>query len=246
MGVFPHLLPRAGFERLQRSSGKRGSGVPRSCLGETPHVGVVTWGRDCAKPMKLGQLPSASSVSWRSGSRVTGRSILSIGTVAGMMAGFVLAAVLAAHGWISRDGTFWDAPMAIWAWVAGIQHFGAPANHPWPIVLGLLVHVAVSAVAGVAFAAVAFASQLRGHLVAGVGFGLGVWVYTRYLILPLAVEGDILFTSGVVAPHWLWWIAHGLFGAALGGTIDLWSGMQRKPPVVRALSLKPHGVDRAA
>lgn len=136
------------------------------------------------------------------------------------------------RGWLSHDGSFWDPPMAVWALMAGIDHFGEPANHFWPILLGMLVHASVSAALGVVFAAVAFVLQLRGHLLVGLAFGLGVWVYMRYAILPLAVEGDPLFTSGVVAPQEVWWIAHALFGATLGTATDLWIRWTRPPPVV--------------
>jgi hypothetical protein len=76
----------------------------------------------------------------------------------------VLAAIVIVQGFLAREATFWDLPTAIWAWFAGIEHFGEPTTHVWPLVLGASVYTAVSAAAGIFFAAIAYALQLRGHI----------------------------------------------------------------------------------
>jgi hypothetical protein len=42
----------------------------------------------------------------------------------------------------------WDAPMGIWAYIAGLNHLGQPANHIGPIILGLGGHMMNSMIIG--------------------------------------------------------------------------------------------------
>jgi hypothetical protein len=82
-----------------------------------------------------------------------------------------------------HQADLWDAPMAIWAWIVGLNHFGQPANHIGPIVLGLGGHMMNSLIAGVMFITLLSARRLRNELAAvmfGVAYGLVLWVIMRY------------------------------------------------------------------
>jgi hypothetical protein len=149
----------------------------------------------------------------------TGKRIVLVGAIGGMVAGMMMALVEMLYGWASDAHTFWDAPMAIWSWVAGLEHFGQPQNHVGPIILGLGGHMMNSVVVGVAFAALITALRPRGDLtpiVVGIAYGLGAWVVMRYGVLPLNSGEDDLFTTNLVSPQWVWWLAHGVLGMTAG------------------------------
>jgi hypothetical protein len=149
----------------------------------------------------------------------SGRRVFVVGALGGLLAGMLLALTEMIYGWASSAHTAWDAPMAIWAWIVGLDHFGQPANHVGPILLGLGGHMLNSMIAGVVFVALLTAARLRNDLLAvvlGVAFGLVLWVIMRYGILPLRDSTKALFTTSMVSPQWVWWLAHGLFGLTVG------------------------------
>jgi hypothetical protein len=144
---------------------------------------------------------------------------MTVGAVGGMLAGMMMAMTEMVYGWVSSAHTFWDAPMAIWAWVAGLDWFGAPGDHIESIILGLGGHMLNSMLAGVMFAAVATLLRLRGLgmlVMAGVAYGLGLWAIMRYGILPLRDPESTLFTTDLVSPQWVWWLAHAILGMTAG------------------------------
>ena len=123
------------------------------------------------------------------------------------------------YGWVSEGRTFWDAPMAILSWVFGLEHFGEPANHVWPIILGMGGHMMNSMIAGVMFAAIMTVLALRGlmgSVTVGVAYGLSLWAIMRYGILPLNDPESTLFTTDQVSPQWVWWLAHAALGMTAG------------------------------
>jgi len=149
----------------------------------------------------------------------TGKRVVVIGAVGGAIGGMMLAMVEMLYGWFSDSHTFWDAPMAIWAWVGGIEHFGSPGDHVGPIILGLGGHMMNSMMIGVGFAALMTALRLRGDMttiMVGVMYGLGVWAVMRYILLPLNGGEDDLFTTSLVSPQWVWWLGHGVLGMTAG------------------------------
>jgi hypothetical protein len=134
-----------------------------------------------------------------------------------MAAGMMMAATEMLYGWASDAHTFWDAPMAIWAWVAGIEHIGQPGNHVGPIILGIGGHMMNSMLAGIVF--VSLMRMLRnppGALMLGTAYGVGLWALMRYVILPLNQGEDDLFTHSLVSPQWVWWVAHVALGMTAG------------------------------
>lgn len=165
----------------------------------------------------------------------TARRILLVGSLGGMLAGMMMAAVEMLYGWANDTRTFWDAPMAIWSWVAGLEHFGTPSNHVWPILLGIGGHMANAMMIGVVFAALMTALRPRSDLVpvmAGVAYGLGLWAIMRYGVLPLNAGEDDLFTKDLVSPQWVWWLAHGVLGMTAGLVYDV----ARRFPAARPAS----------
>ncbi len=149
----------------------------------------------------------------------TAKRIVVVGAVGGAIAGMMLAMIEMLYGWLSDSHTFWDAPMAIWAWVGGIEHFGGPGNHVGPIILGLGGHMMNSMLIGIGFAGVMAVLRPRGDLapvMVGVMYGLGVWIVMRYVLLPLNDGEDILFTTSLVSPQWVWWLGHAVLGMTAG------------------------------
>lgn len=147
------------------------------------------------------------------------RHVLIVGAIAGVVAGMMMAMVEMLYGWLSDSHSIWDAPMGIWAWVAGIEHFGQPSNHVGPILLGLAGHMMNSMIIGVAFVALVLVLRVRGPVTTemfGVAYGLVVWALMRYAILPLRTPEEQLFTSSFISPQWVWWLAHAILGMTLG------------------------------
>jgi uncharacterized membrane protein YagU involved in acid resistance len=145
--------------------------------------------------------------------------ILLLGVLAGSLAGLIMAGVEMIYGWASPMHSLWDAPMAIWAYVGGLNHFGHPGSHIGPIVLGIGGHM-INAI----FVAIVFVGLMRIlkdppgalALVLGIAYGLGLWALQRYVTLPLRKPEDTLFTTGMVSPQWVWWLAHVALGTGIG------------------------------
>jgi hypothetical protein len=140
-----------------------------------------------------------------------------VGAVAGVAAGMAMAAVEMIYGWASSAHTAWDAPMGIWAYIGGLNHFGQPANHIWPIVLGIGGHMMNAILIGIVF--VGLMRILRdppGALLLGIAVGIGLWALQRYVLLPINTPESRLYTTSVVSPQWVWWLAHVALGTTLG------------------------------
>jgi uncharacterized membrane protein YagU involved in acid resistance len=178
---------------------------------------------------------------------LTRRAML-VGAAGGMAAGMMMAAVEMIYGWASNAHTAWDAPMAIWSYVAGLDHFGQPANHVGPIVLGIGGHMLNSMVVGIVF--VALMRTLRnppGALMLGTAYGVGLWALMRYVLLPLNTPEDRLFTTSAVSPQWVWWVAHVALGMT-AGLVYATVGRRRVQPAYRTPAGAPgeRGLGRAA
>ena len=76
---------------------------------------------------------------------------IGVGAIGGAVAGMMMAMIEMAYGAVAKGHTIWDAPMAIWAFVAGRDQFGAPSDHVGAIILGMGGHLANSMMLGVAF-----------------------------------------------------------------------------------------------
>jgi hypothetical protein len=76
------------------------------------------------------------------------------GALAGIVAGVCGLAALMLYGLFSDSRSFWDAPMAMWSWVFGIEHYtrNSPGAHVWPVILGIIGFLALMAILGIVFA----------------------------------------------------------------------------------------------
>ena len=178
---------------------------------------------------------------------MTKRAML-VGAIGCMAAGMMMAAVEMIYGWASSAHSAWDAPMGIWAYIAGLNHFGHPAHHIGPIILGLGGHMMNSMIIGIVF--VALMRMLRnppGVLMLGTAYGVGLWALMRYVLLPLNTPEDRLFTTGMISPQWVWWVAHVALGMTAGLVYLLVGRRQLAEPVPHRLRDvgEPH-IHRAA
>jgi uncharacterized membrane protein YagU involved in acid resistance len=55
-----------------------------------------------------------------------------------------------------------------------------------------------------------------GTLLLGTAFGVALWALQRYLFLPINTPQDRLFTTSMINPQWVWWVAHVTLGTTLG------------------------------
>jgi cobalamin synthase len=170
---------------------------------------------------------------WR---KMTKRTFI-VGVVTGAAAGMAMAGVEMIYGWASSAHTAWDAPMGIWAFIGGLNHFGHPANHIWPILLGIGGHMMNAIFIGIVF--VALMRILRnppGALLIGAASGVGIWALQRYVFLPINTPEDRLFMTSTISPQWVWWLAHVALGTTLGLVYVLLGRRQPAAPASQRLS----------
>src|SRR3954451_19377165 len=92
--------------------------------------------------------------------------------VAGGAAGLAMAGVEMIYGWASSAHTAWDAPMGIWAYIGGLNHFGRPVDHIGPIVLGIGGHMLNAIFVALVFVALMrVLRNLPGAVILGAGYG---------------------------------------------------------------------------
>jgi hypothetical protein len=176
---------------------------------------------------------------------VTKRTLL-VGAVAGAAAGMMMAAVEMIYGWASSAHTAWDAPMGIWAYIGGLDHFGHPANHVGPIVLGIGGHMMNAVIVGIVFVALLrILGNPPGALLLGGAYGAGLCALQRYVFLPINTPADKLFTTNMISPQWVWWVAHLVLGTT-AGLVYLLFAQRRLAAVPRPHHVPEAHVHRAA
>jgi hypothetical protein len=165
----------------------------------------------------LRQAPPAPALSMR--------AVVAIGARAGLGAGVAMIGWEMTAAEISREPTAiagigsstWTPLTAIAAFLLGPDAFGA-SFAIGPLVLGLVVHLAVATLVGVA--GVAALVYVLGYRPSPFGAGLCGAAYGLFLevvVLNLAVNAlqspEVVYRA---APPWTWWVAHGTYGIALG------------------------------
>ena len=154
----------------------------------------------------------------------TGR-LTTVGVECGLGGGLVLAAPLVIYDWAKAGHSALELPMAVTAWLFGLEHYVQNGYHWWPIVIGALFLLAFVGAMGLAFAGIADrVYRVRtaiGSLVLG-----GVWSFVSfmlfwYMLLPIARDGAPFRATAVaagssVAPNWVWILGFTLFGPATG------------------------------
>lgn len=157
-----------------------------------------------------------------------GRGILLGGGLAGLGAGVVMLIACVAHAASSGLGAGLPIRLVAAQWY-GLTALVAGAD---AIVVGLLTHLAVSALWGMILAALLRdrpgAAAAVGY---GLGFGIGVWAVMTYLVLPL----NPTMRDRVVGltPGW-WFVAHLVFGGTLALTPRLYRAVASRPAAVQA------------
>ena len=110
------------------------------------------------------------------------------GALAGVGGGLAMAVVAALLTW-SLDQDIWLQPKAIAAFVLG-SGATAPGFAAVPVLLGTLIHLAVSALLGAAFEVVVgrllrLPSDLGAPLLTGLVYGMVTWLVAYFVIVPV-------------------------------------------------------------
>jgi hypothetical protein len=177
--------------------------------------------------------------------RFTG-SVALAGAIAGIVGGACGLIVQMLYGLFSDTRSFWDAPMAMWSWVFGVDHYtrNDAGSHVWPVILGIVGFLVLTAILGIVFAGIMTLAGTPGDgvtLVAGIVLALIAWVIVRYAIVPLNGGEDKLITTSAVSSQWYWWLSWAILGLGLGASYDAerrvepaWFERQQPTPLARA------------
>ncbi len=149
--------------------------------------------------------------------------LAAVGVASGVLGGIVLALPLLFWDWANGQHSALEYPMAVSAWLFGLNHFEQNGYVAWAIVVGALFLVLYYALSGLAFAAIAervyHLRTLLGSLALGALWSFFSWMTFWYMILPIAREGAPFkpTVSGLwVAPSWVWILGYTAFGLATG------------------------------
>lgn len=141
--------------------------------------------------------------------------------VGGLIAGIAMAMFAMIVAGIAGDG-FWAPPRAITANIFGTERAGSDFAFG-PVVVGMMLHMMLSAAFGLGYALLIGAATKRLALgtqfVAGMAWGIVLWAGNTYVIAEL-LNGRDLFTDAT--PAWAWFVGHLMFGALLAVIYDRW------------------------
>jgi hypothetical protein len=155
-----------------------------------------------------------------------GAEILKAGVVSGLIGG-VLMAVWAMFATLALGLGAFAVPQLIGAAFRGPE---ALLQGPGTIVLGVVLHLIVSAVFGVLFAMLVRRDTPRGIAVlAGVAFALGVFVLMTFVVVPVVnpvMANRVSMMIGTVL------VMHVLYGFGLGLAPMLRRRFARRPPAM--------------
>ena len=159
----------------------------------------------------------------RRASVVTGK-ILQVGALAGIAAGLMYAAWQMLVAAIAQEPTavptihqtLWTPPEGIWSVVFGVHHFHG-SFHFVPVFGGIVAHLGNALVFGT-LGVVLLAALLgrRPSYPAAVAFGVAYAIAVDAILLLGIINTQKIQTLYSAAPHWSWWIGHGIFGVTLG------------------------------
>ena len=138
------------------------------------------------------------------------------GAVGGLVAGLVFVMMEMALVPTVGGGELWGPPRMMGAIVLGSDALPPPATFDAAIVMvGMLVHFALSAVLGVIFAVATAKLKLSGAMaiLAGAVFGLAVYVVNFYGF-------TAVWPWFEMARNWITIASHVVFGAVLGAMLD--------------------------
>jgi hypothetical protein len=163
--------------------------------------------------------------------RATGRPPLAArdwvaaGLGSGLLGGIALVVPIVIWDWARAGHRAFELPMAVTAWLGGLDHFSHDRYLAWPLVIGIVVLVGYSALSGLAFAGLAdrvFGIEgPLGSLAAGLAWAVVSFVVFWDMLLPIARNGAPFRAGtgaavGYVAPNWVWVLGFTLFGLVTG------------------------------
>ena len=140
----------------------------------------------------------------------SGKVTVEVGIVAGIIGGMLMAALTMMATAASGMGLL--APLKLIA----ATFFGkeATAGGAGVLLVGLMLHMMNAAVLGVIFAALIRRIEGGGAaVVAGLAFGIAVWLATTFIALPVA---DPIMRAAVATIPGVWFVAHMFFGVGVG------------------------------
>ena len=149
---------------------------------------------------------------------------IAAGVTIGLTGGAFLAAPLVVYDWVKVAHSALELPMAVTAWLFGLDHF-VQNGYDWrSIVVGAVFLIVYCVLFGLAFAALAdrvFAiATWVGSVAAGFVWGIAGFVFFWYVLLAIARDGApfrATSTSSVlVAPNWVWILGFVASGLASG------------------------------
>jgi hypothetical protein len=158
------------------------------------------------------------------GAGVATTRILQVGALAGIAAGLLYAAWQVVVAAIAQDPTavpgihqtLWTPPEGIWSVVFGVHHFHG-SFHLIPVLGGIVAHMGNSLILGILGVALLIAILgRRPNAAAAVVLGAAYGIAVDAILINGIVNTQKIQTLYSAAPHWSWWIAHGIFGITLG------------------------------
>jgi hypothetical protein len=144
-----------------------------------------------------------------------------VGLGAGIGGGIGLGVPLVVYDWARSSHSALEWPMAVTAWLFGLQHFARNGYHWWPIVIGALFLVAYCGIWGIAFANLAdrvyHVRTHSGALALGATWSFVSFMFFWYMLLPIARDGapfrpTAIAAGSFVAPAWVWIVGFTVFG----------------------------------
>ena len=159
---------------------------------------------------------------WRANIATT--TILEVGALAGIAAGLLYAAWQVVVAAIAQDPTavpgvhqtLWTPPEGIWSVVFGVHHFHG-SFRLIPVVGGIVGHVGNSLILGVlGVALLTVILGRRPNPAAAVVLAAAYGIAVDAILINGIVNTQKIQTLYSAAPHWSWWVAHGIFGITLG------------------------------
>jgi hypothetical protein len=151
-------------------------------------------------------------------------TILQVGALAAIAAGFIMAAWQMVVAAIAQNPTavpgihqtLWTPPEGIWSVLFGVRHFHG-SFHFIPVFGGIVGHMANSLILGIMGVALLTAILgRRPNPVAAVVIGASYGIAVEAILINSIVNTQKVQTLYSSTPHWSWWVGHGIFGVTLG------------------------------
>jgi hypothetical protein len=167
-----------------------------------------------------------------------------VGAIAGLAAGFIMAAWQMVVAGIARNPTavhgihqtLWTPPEGIWSVVFGVHHFHG-SFHFIPVFGGIVAHMGNSltlGIVGVALLTAILGRRPNPLAAAVIGGAYGIAV--EAILINSIINTQNVQTLYSSTPHWSWWVGHAIFGLTIGllGSVLLRrNNLERPEPSLR-------------